>query len=513
MQMADGNDRPDPSILVIFGGAGDLTWRKLIPALYSLFVQQWMPDQFQIIGMDVKPLTKEAYIDHLYQGITAFSEETSVDMGIWQKFADHLDYCCADFNHLDAFTNLDHKIALIEENWNVAANHIFYQATPPALVKLILEQLDHAHLNKGKKRSRIVLEKPFGHDLESAKALDHMLTAVFKEDQIYRIDHYLGKQTVQNILAFRFSNVLFEPIWDRRYIDNVQITVAEDIGVEHRGSYYEGAGALRDMVQNHLFQILCLVAMEPMVSFAADEIRNKKSDVLHAVRPLTPQDIAEDVIRGQYGKGKVHGKEVLPYRNEPGVAPDSHTETYVALKFYIDNWRWQDVPFYLRTGKRMPKKTSAVCIEFRPVPHQPFPPSALEETWAPNRLVIQIQPNEGIMLFFQGKEPGLTMCLQQVNMHFSYQETFHKNPPEAYQTLLLDVMQGDQTLFMRADQIEMAWSVIQPILDEWKKGPPPEFPNYPAGTWGPPTSERMLEKDRRSWFTGHTHVEGENLEA
>jgi glucose-6-phosphate 1-dehydrogenase len=354
-----------------------------------------------------------------------------------------------------------------------------------------------------------VTEKPFGRNIASARSLDRILTAVFDESQIYRIDHYLGKETVQNMLAFRFANALFEPIWDRRYIDHVQITVAEQLGVEHRGSYYEHAGALRDMVQNHLLQILCLIAMEPPVSFNADEIRNKKVDVLCAIRPILPSEVHRVAVRGQYGRGWIEGQRVKPYRDEPDVAADSGAETFAAIKLFVDNWRWQDVPFYLRTGKRLPARTSEVFIQFRPVPHQSFPAPAIAD-WQPNRLVIRIQPKEGIGLRFQAKQPGQIMHLSPVEMSFWYQDSFKAPAPEAYETLLLDVMRGDATLFMRADQIETAWSVITPILDVWEAVTPTDFPNYQAGSWGPEAAEILIAQDGRSWLMPTVVADAEN---
>jgi glucose-6-phosphate 1-dehydrogenase len=358
--------------------------------------------------------------------------------------------------------------------------------------------LGEAGLSRDREKARIVIEKPIGYDLQSARGLNGTLADSFHESQIFRIDHYLGKETVQNILAFRFANPLFEPIWDRRYVDYVTVTVAEEVGIEHRGGYYDRAGALRDMVQNHLMQLLCLVAMEPMVSFDADEIRNKKVDVLHAVRPIPHEAVHQCVVRGQYGKGWIEGKEVCGYREEGGLPPDSQTETFVALKLFVDNWRWQDVPFYLRTGKRLTRQVSEVAIQFRAVPHQSFPPEATLD-WQPSRLVMSIHPDEGIVLRFQAKHPGPKMHLRMVEMRFNYQETFEARSPDAYETLLWDVMKNDATLFMRADQVEAAWHLLMPVLEVWAVAPPSDFPNYAAGTWGPEATQGLLAQQGHSW--------------
>jgi glucose-6-phosphate 1-dehydrogenase len=343
-----------------------------------------------------------------------------------------------------------------------------------------------------------VVEKPIGHDLDSARELNRVLTVSFHESQIFRIDHYLGKETVQNILAFRFANPLFEPIWNRRYVDYVTITVAEEVGVGHRGGYYDHAGALRDMVQNHLMQLLCLVAMEPMVSFNADEIRNKKVDVLHALRPIPRGAVQQCAVRGQYGRGKLHGKKMRGYRQEDDVSTHSPTETFASLKLFVDNWRWQGVPFYLRTGKRLSCQFSEVAIQFRTVPHRSFPAESSRD-WHPSRLVLSIQPEEGIVLGFQAKYPGPKMLLRPVEMRFGYQESFAVSSPDAYETLLWDVMNNDPTLFMRADQVEAAWKLLMPVLEVWKESHPRNFPDYPAGSWGPKAADELLAKEGHSW--------------
>lgn len=492
------NNHPEPTTIVIFGAGGDLTWRKLVPALFDLFLDNRLPEQFAIIGVELKPMTDDEFRERLRQGVDQFSRRGKADEAAWKAFAPALTCIQADFADSNAYTKLADRLAAQEKAWKTEANRVSYLATPPQLVGTIANQLGKARLCHDRKRTRIVVEKPFGRDLASARELDRTLTNEFAECQIYRIDHYLGKETVQNILAFRFANALFEPIWDRRYIDHVQITVAEQVGVEHRGGYYEHAGALRDMIQNHLTQILCLIAMEPPVAFEADEVRNKKVDVLHAVRPVSRDQVHQVAVRGQYGAGWIEGERVPAYRGEPGVGPESSIETFAALKVYVDNWRWQDVPFYLRTGKRLPFRASEVSIQFRPVPHQAFPAAAIESL-QPNRLVIQIQPQEGILLNFQAKRPGPAMRLARTNMQFNYRESFKAPPPEAYETLLLDIMMGDATLFMRADQVEAAWSIITPILEVWETVPPADFPNYSAGTWGPEAAEVLIARDGRSW--------------
>lgn len=506
--MVSNKNYPDPSILIIFGAGGDLTWRKLIPALFNLYLDRWLPERFAILGIDIKSMENSEFCDHLYQGVIQFSRRGQPADQEWQNFAASIEYIPADFNESATYTNLAQRLIEIETEWGLQANHLFYQATPPVMVETIVNHLGQIKLVTDRKRTRIVLEKPFGRDLISARNLNCMLTEVFDESQIFRIDHYLGKETVQNILAFRFANALFEPIWDRRYIDHIQITIAERVGVEHRGRYYDQAGALRDMVQNHLMQVLCLVAMEPPVSFEDEEIRNKKVDVLRAIRPIPQGDAHLYAVRGQYDAGWMQGEQVAGYQQEQNVASDSTTETFAALKLFVDNWRWQDVPFYLRTGKRLPQRVSEVSIQFRPVPHQSFPSTVIGD-WQPNRLVIRIQPNEGIQLGFQAKRPGPKMRLGPVEMRFTYRDAFRASPPEAYETLLLDVITGDATLFMRADQVESAWSIVDPILAGWEAALPDEFPNYRAGTWGPEAAQVLIARDGRSWampccFDEHT---------
>jgi glucose-6-phosphate 1-dehydrogenase len=487
------SDQLDPTVFVIFGGAGDLTWRKLIPALFDLSQDRSLPSQFAIIAVDRVKFGDDQLRRRLHDGVNRFSRFGKAKAAAWNQFAPHIRYQQGDFKKLATYATLGVQCARLEKSWGTKAHRIFYMATPPSMFGEIPKYLGRAGLARDREWARIVIEKPIGYDLESALALNGVLAASFAESQIFRIDHYLGKETVQNILAFRFANPLFEPIWNRRYVDYVTITVAEAVGVEHRGEYYDRAGALRDMVQNHLMQLLCLVAMEPMVSFDADEIRNKKVDVLHAARPISAGGVHLCAVRGQYGPAGAGRAKVLGYRQEDGVAPDSPTETFVAMKLFIDNWRWQDVPFYVRTGKRLPRQASEISIQFRPIPHRSFPPEA-SLGWQPSRLVVSIQPDEGIVLGFQAKYPGAKMQLRPVDMRFNYRESFAAPSPDAYETLLWDVMKRDATLFMRADQVEAAWKLLMPVLQGWQAIPPTDFPNYAAGTWGPEDAERLLDQ-------------------
>lgn len=473
--------------------------RKLMPALFNLYLDKAMPKQFLIIGVG-RECTDEYMRSEMRPRVDEFSRRGKTNDADWNPFAQNMEAVDGVFEDPAVYEKIGDLIQKTEKKWNAKANHVYYLSVPPTVVEMIVAGLGKAHLSKDKKRDRVVIEKPFGRDYASAEALNRSITQSFSESQIFRIDHYLGKETVQNLLAFRFANALYEPIWNRRYIDHVQFTVGETVGVEQRGGFYETAGALRDMIQNHMLQMMCLIAMEPPVSFDADEIRNKKVDVLRAIRPLDGPDLYKRAVRGQYGPGWLDGSRVPGYRQEEDVSPTSNTETYVALKLFVDNWRWQDVPFYLRTGKRLPQKISQVSIEFKPVPHQIFPSSAVEH-WEPNRLVMNIQPKEGIQLRFQAKEPGKAIRLRTVSMDFYYEDCFKVQPPEAYETLLYDVMLGDSTLFMRADQALDAWQLLAPVLETWESVPSADFPNYAAGSWGPEPAEALIARDGRSWFS------------
>ncbi len=490
----------DPTIFVIFGATGDLNFRKLAPALYNLFLDGWLPEEFAMIGTGRTSYTDEAFREKMKEGVNQFSRSGKADDSKWETFSQHLTYQVADIKNAEAFKNFGIKIEALNTQWNAKANVIYYLAVAPDLFPLIAENISKAGLISDTEKTRIVIEKPFGHDLETSKELNKLLSNIFSEKQIYRIDHYLGKETVQNIMAFRFANSILEPLWNRSYIQHVQISVTEQLGVEDRGGYYEGAGALRDMIQNHLLQLVCLIAMEPPVNFDADEVRNRKVDVLRAIRKFDPETVRMSSVRGQYGPGWMEGKQVPGYREEENVAKDSNTETFAAIKFFIDNWRWQGVPFYVRTGKRIHQSSSVISIQFRDVPHFVFPKEAAE-SWQQNRLVISIQPEMSVRLQVQAKRPGLDMVLNTVDMVFDYKGTYTNQGPEAYETLLLDVMMGDQTLFMRGDQVEEAWGLLMPVLNSWTNKISLNFPNYSADSWGPELAEALIARDGFHWFT------------
>ena len=488
-----------PALVVIFGASGDLTKRKLIPALYNLFLDKQLPAKFSIVAMSRQGETDQ-FCRNMKEAVAQYSRRGKPDDAKWDEFCSRLEYIAGDYGDPDVYVRLAQKVASEEkDDFNEKSSRIFYLSIPPSIFGTVASNLGAVGLSADKERDRIVVEKPFGRDQESSEALNRTLLASFDESQIFRIDHYLGKETVQNLMAFRFANTLFEPIWNRRYVDHVQITVSEEVGVEKRGGYYETSGALRDMIQNHLLQLMCLVATEPPVNFEANEVRNKKVDVLRAVRPFPADRISHYCVRGQYGPGLVCNTVEPGYRQEEGTAPDSDTETYAAVKLYVDNWRWEDVPFYLRTGKRLPRKLSQIVVQFRPVPHRMFPNDAAD-VFEPNRLIINIQPEEGIVLKFEAKEPGSGMRLRNVSMDFNYSDAFHSQNREAYETLLQEVMEGDATLFMRNDQEHQAWKIVMPILEAWETVPATSFPNYPAGTWGPEAADALLARDGRSWY-------------
>jgi glucose-6-phosphate 1-dehydrogenase len=490
---------PGPCALVIFGASGDLTKRKLVPALYYLAADGLLPEDFAVVGTASSEFTSQAFRDKLRGEIPEFLEG-AFDPAVWRQLEERIYYVPGSFEDPATYERLREQLGEVDRRHGTAGNYLHYLAVPPDFFAGIVKRLGEAGLAReedGRWR-RVIIEKPFGRDLESAQTLDRDLRAVLRERQIYRIDHYLGKETVQNILVFRFANGIFEPVWNRRYVDHVQITVAESVGVEQRGGYYEKAGALRDMIPSHLFQLLALTAMEPPISFEAEAVRDEKAKILHAIQPIQPEDVLQRTVRGQYGPGEVNGKPVPGYREEPKVSPGSRTETYAALKLLIDSWRWADVPFYLRTGKRMRERNTEIVMQFKRAPLVLFRNTPVEQL-ARNRLVIHIQPDEGISLRFGAKLPGPVVEIGSVDMDFNYDDYFGSTPSTGYETLLYDAMKGDSTLFQRGDAVEAGWQVLQPVLDVWAALPARDFPNYAAGSWGPPEVEELMTRDGRRW--------------
>ena len=485
--------------MVIFGGSGDLAKRKLIPALLNLRDEGLLPDGFAVVGTGTTEMSSEDFRERIDAEIREHATG-DFDASRWDWLRKRLYYSHGDIKDPENYQRLAKTLEQAEADFATGSSVLFYLATPPSFFHEIVKQLGSAGMTREEKDGwrRVIVEKPFGHDLDSARDLNRKLQGVVDEHQIYRIDHYLGKETVQNILVFRFANGIFEPIWNRRYIDHVQINVAEQLGVEHRGRYYEEAGALRDMVPNHLFQLLALITMEPPTSFEADAVRGEKAKILQAIPPPSHEEVLTRVVRGQYGEGSVKGENVPGYRGEKHVAPDSRTETYVALRLAIDNWRWADVPFYLRVGKRLPSRVTEIVIQFKRAPFMLFRKTPVDHL-TPNRLVIQVQPTERITLSFGAKIPGPVMRMGDVDMDFCYSDYFGSAPATGYETLLHDAMRGDATLFQRGDNVEAAWRVVTPVLDVWKALPPRDFPNYAAGSWGPPEADELLSRSGRRW--------------
>ena len=491
---------PSPCTLVIFGAAGDLTKRKLLPALYNLKANGLLPREFAVIGVARKEMSHEQFREEQTKEIAQFAT-MAVDDGLWAEMRAGLYYQAGEFADAATYVKLGTLLGEAARKHGTDGNVLFYLAVPPEFFGEIVKRLGEAGLVRegdGAWR-RVVIEKPFGRDLDSARALNVEIGRVLDEPQIYRIDHYLGKETVQNILVFRFANGLFEPIWNRRYIDHVQIKVAETVGVEDRGGYYEGAGVLRDMIQNHMFQLLALVAMEPPSSFQAEAVRDEKVKVLKAVRPMTPEQVLHQTVRGQYAEGVLAGRRVPGYRNEPNVSPTSATETYAALKLQVENWRWAGVPFYLRSGKRLARRDTEIMIQFRRPPLLLFEEAAIDQI-EPNRLMIHVQPEEGIAIQMKAKRPGPVVQLTTVNLDFSYREFGETAAATGYERLLHDCMIGDSTLYHRADMVEAAWKVATPLLDVWHTLPPRDFPNYAAGSHGPPAADELIQRDGRKWW-------------
>ena len=497
-QNVDGlrpSQAPAPCCLVIFGASGDLTQRKLVPAVYNLLLDGLLPEEFAVVGTARRELTAEAFAEDLRQGVEDHSRQ-SLDPEGWKTVAERTSYVPLGKDP-SGYRRLAEHLDEVDREQGTSGNRLFYLSIPPSAIPAVIHGLQEAGLNRPCQNgswTRIIVEKPIGHDLESARELNRVINDAFDERDVFRIDHYLGKETVQNLLVFRFANAIFEPLWNQKYVDHVQITVAESLGVEGRGDYYEEAGATRDMVQNHLFQLLCLTAMEPPVSMAPDAIRDEKVKVLQALRPVEPSRVSETTVRGQYASGVIDRKEVAAYKDEPGVAPDSRTETYVALGVHIDNWRWAGIPFYLRAGKRLHGRLTEVALRFKDVPHRLFRNDTLE----PNTLALRIQPDEGMMLTFDVKVPGTQPRIKPVDMDFLYHNAFGEQPPEAYERLLLDAMHGDSTLFIRRDEVEASWAYIDRLQERWSEDDDP-LPEYTAGSWGPAEAHVMLAQDGHKW--------------
>ncbi len=485
-------------LMIIFGASGDLTKRLLIPALYNLECEGLLPEKFAILGTAKSDFTTETFQAKLSEDILEFGTR-EFDSKKWKNFVNRIHYVPCDIDDSSSYEAIGKLIKKLDDKYALQGNHLFYFAVSQLLFATISQHLFQAGLiSRTEGWTRVILEKPFGNDLESALALNKSIHKYWHEDQVWRIDHYLGKETVQNILAFRFANGIFEPLWNRNYIDHIQFTSAEEVGVEGRISYYDKAGVVRDMMQNHMFQVLSYIAMEPPRSFNADAIRNSKLEVLKAIHRFEPEDVLTRTARGQYGPGQEHGKDVCGYREEAGIPPDSRAETFAALKLYIDNWRWQGVPIYLRSGKRLEKRATQITIQFKRAPHAIFRDTSVEKTRA-NRLIFNIQPNRGIEMIFEAKVPGPKMQLQPVHMNFEYQDAFDLANGTGYETLLHDCLTNDATLFPSSDLVETSWDIVQPILDVWGSLPPRGFPNYAAGSWGPDEAEKLMTNDGRRW--------------
>jgi glucose-6-phosphate 1-dehydrogenase len=482
--------RPDPCILVIFGASGDLTSKKLLPALYALAVRDLLPENFGVVGAARTTETHDEFRERMKESVKEHARDP-FDGETWSKLADGMRYVTLDFADDKGEDELKDVLTSLDEDRGTAGNRVYYFAVPPSAIGTLVEEIAQRRAAEG--WIRLIIEKPYGHDLESAKALTAEIQQHFAEGEVFRIDHYLGKETVQNMLALRFANGIFEPIWNRQFIDHVQITVAESIGIENRAGYYEQAGAIRDIFQNHLLQLVAITAMEPPIDFSADSVRNEKVKVLKAIHTPGPKHL----VRGQYGRGFVEGAEVRGYREEEGVAAGSMTETFVAAKLYVDNWRWADTPFYVRMGKRLARRETTIAIQFKRAPHPPFEDGSAEGL-RPNVLLIHVQPNEGVSLAIGAKVPGQGMTIRTVHMDFLYGGTFREGLPDAYERLILDAMLGDQTLFTRSDETEEQWALVDAIVGLWQRDRP-SFPNYAAGTWGPAASDELVHRDGRSW--------------